>query len=57
MYIYNHFHIWRAARNVKIPPANNYVQQLYAHIATAPMFLTCSVDASVAMLIQLRAFG
>ena len=27
MYIYNYLHIWRAARNVKNPPANNYVQQ------------------------------
>ena len=24
MYIYNYMHIWRAARNVKITPANNY---------------------------------
>ena len=24
MYIYNYIHIWRAARNVNIPPANNY---------------------------------
>ena len=24
MYIYNYIHIWRAARNVKNPPANNY---------------------------------
>ena len=24
MYIYNYLHIWRAARNVKNPPANNY---------------------------------
>ena len=24
MYIYNYVHIWRAARNVKKPPANNY---------------------------------
>ena len=25
MYIYNYLHIWRAARYVKNPPANNYV--------------------------------
>ena len=25
MYIYSCIHIWRAARNVKNPPANNYV--------------------------------
>ena len=24
MYTYNYLHIWRAARNVKNPPANNY---------------------------------
>ena len=24
MYIYNYLHLWRAARNVKNPPANNY---------------------------------
>ena len=24
MYIYNYLHIWRAARYVKNPPANNY---------------------------------
>ena len=26
MYIYNYIHIWRAAGNVKTPPANNYGQ-------------------------------
>ena len=24
MYMYNYMHIWRAARNVKTTPANNY---------------------------------
>ena len=24
MYVYNYMNIWRAARNVKNPPANNY---------------------------------
>ena len=27
MYIYNYMHIGRAARNVKITPANNYAAQ------------------------------
>ena len=27
MYIYNYMHIWQAARNVKITPANNYALQ------------------------------
>ena len=26
MYTYNYIHMWRAARNVKSPPANNYGQ-------------------------------
>ena len=26
MYIYNYIHVWRAARNVKNPPANNYAR-------------------------------
>ena len=26
MYVYNYIHIWRAARNVKKTPANNYVR-------------------------------
>ena len=31
MYIYNHIHIWRAARNVKRPHANNYVGDANVH--------------------------
>ena len=27
MYVYNYIHMWRAARNVKNPPANNYADQ------------------------------
>ena len=27
MYIYNYMHVWRAARNVRDPPANNYAFQ------------------------------
>ena len=27
MYVYNYMNIWRAARNVKNPPANNYDMQ------------------------------
>ena len=29
MYIYNYMHIWRAARNVKITPANNYAERYH----------------------------
>ena len=32
MYIYNYLHIWRAARNVKNPPANNYVSHMPTHV-------------------------
>ena len=37
MYIYNYVHIWRAARNVKNPPANNYdVQHTSLYLKVAP---------------------
>ena len=35
MYIYNYLHIWRAARNVKNPPANNYAVRRSVPHATA----------------------
>ena len=45
MYIYNYVNIWRAARNVKNPPANNCVvvrrtalQQLYVDLGPVIWF-------------------
>ena len=38
MYIYNYTHIWRAARNVKNPPANNYGKQGAPALLRRPSF-------------------
>ena len=56
MYIYNYIHIWRAARNVKNPPANNYVAKLlrpkcfcaaqFEKLQVARYTLSCSVHCS-----------
>ena len=35
IYIYNYMHIWRAARNVKTTPANNYASDLPCSLACA----------------------
>ena len=36
IYTYNYMHIWRAARNVKITPANNYAAINTSHITARP---------------------
>ena len=43
MYIYNYIHVWRAARNVKNLPANNYA---------AYPFLLRRYSATILMLID-----
>ena len=45
MYIYNYLHIWRAARNVQNPPANNNVPDVRA--VPAPAHTVCVLSAKL----------
>ena len=48
MYIYNYIHIWRAVRNVKNPPANNYATK--AKWTSQPIVVRMSLKSGVLKL-------